>query len=55
MFIPAYLSVILYRPLHSINPDDSNVMLMTGELDLHCLLSILSHKLSFKLALSVST
>jgi len=30
MFIPAYLSVILYRPLHNVQPDDSNIVLMAA-------------------------
>jgi len=28
MFIPAYLSVVLYRPLATVNKDDSNLILM---------------------------
>ena len=31
LFIPAYLTVILYRPLASAE-DDGNVLLMAGEL-----------------------
>lgn len=30
MFIPAYLTVVLYRPFANVNPDDSNLILMTG-------------------------
>jgi hypothetical protein len=30
LFIPAYLSVVLYRPFASAN-DDGNFILMTGE------------------------
>jgi len=30
MFIPAYLSVILYRPLHNLNADDGNILLMAA-------------------------
>ena len=33
MFIPAYLSVILYRPFHNVHPDDSNILLMSGMSD----------------------
>lgn len=30
MFIPAYLTVVLYRPFANVHPDDSNPFLMFG-------------------------
>ncbi|KAF9530140.1 hypothetical protein CPB83DRAFT_851026 [Crepidotus variabilis] len=30
MYIPAYLTVVLYRPLHNLNSDDTNIILMTA-------------------------
>jgi hypothetical protein len=32
LFIPSYLTVVLYRPLYDVHPDDSNFILMADML-----------------------
>ena len=35
MYIPAYLTVVLYRPLASVNKDNANPLLMIGMCLMH--------------------